>query len=298
MSAPLIAINTLTHRYGANVTLELDQIILPPGTTAVLGPNGAGKTTLLRAVATVSPLQSGSILIDGADVSNSGGRLSCRRRLGYVGQHDSLPARMRVSEFCNYVGALKEIGPVRRRRRWTAWVLSEVGLTAQASDRISTLSGGMRRRLSLAQALLGQPDLMVLDEPLVSLDAAYRSTVVRMIAESADTRTTVVATHHTDELAAVCQHVIVLLEGRLVFAGPPRQLAQAASGKVWETIRPIDHPSVRALGPDRFRIVGERPQGATPAEPTVHDGYLSLVSGSSGDSLPGSDPLFSGEQAE
>ncbi len=264
MTPPLIALNALRHSYGSTPVLDLDRVVIPPGTTALLGPNGAGKTTLLRLLATVTPAQPGTVMIDGADIADPEHRLAVRRRLGYASQLDNLPPRMRVSEYCDYVAALKEITPRRRRRRWTDYILGEVGLTGHSEDRIASLSGGMRRRLVLAQSLLGHPELLVLDEPLVSLDAERRSLMVRLIAASAATRTTVVATHHSDEMAAVCQHVMVLITGRLFFAGSPDQLAERAAGQVWETSDPINHPAVRALGPNRFRVVGTRPEGGSP----------------------------------
>lgn len=281
MTPPLIALNNLRHAYGSTVVLDLDRMVIPPGTTALLGPNGAGKTTLLRLLATVASLDPGTVLVDGVDVAEPANRLALRRRLGYASQLDNLPPRMRVSEYCDYVAALKEIAPRRRRIRWTDYILAEVGLAENREDRIAALSGGMRRRLVLGQALLGHPELLILDEPLVSLDAEHRSSMVRLIAASAATRTTIVATHHSDEMAAVCQHVIVLLGGRLAFAGPPHELAAKAVGQVWETSHPLNHPSVRALGPDRFRVVGPRPDGGTAADPTVHDGYLAVLSAAS-----------------
>lgn len=275
--SPVLALHDVTFRYGHTTVLEIERLIIPPGTTALLGPNGAGKSTLLRTIATVAAPTGGSVLIDGADIGDSVVREDVRRQLGYASQLDNLPARMRVDEYCDYVAALKEIGPRRRRRRWTEHVLGAVGLAGQERRRISALSGGMRRRLVLAQSLLGQPDLLVLDEPLVSLDAEHRSSLVRLIAASADTRTTVVATHHADEMAAVCRHVIVLAGGRPVFAGAPSELAARASGRVWETALPSADPTVRALAPDRFRVVGTQPADATPVEPTVHDGYLAVL---------------------
>ena len=277
MTAPVIAITDVTHRYGDTTVLDLPRLVIPPGTSALLGPNGAGKTTLLRLLATVSTAQTGSILVDGVDLADPDGRLSVRRRLGFAMQDDRLPERMRVAEFCDYVAALKELTPRRRRSRWTNWVLHEVGLAEVAAQRISSLSGGMRRRLMMAQALLGHPDVLILDEPLVSLDAEHRSRSVRSIAASADRRTTVVATHHADELGAICRHVIVLFGGRLAFAGPPDELAAQATGRVFESPVPIDHPSTRALGPDRFRVVDVTPPEGRPVEPTVHDGYLAVL---------------------
>jgi len=277
MTSPLIAINNLRYAYGGTVVLDLDRVVIPPGTTALLGPNGAGKTTLLRLLATVAAPSEGSVLVDGNDISDPTNRLALRRRLGYAAQLDNLPERMRVSEYCDYIAALKEISPRRRRRRWTDHILSQVALQDHEEDRISALSGGMRRRLALGQALLGDPDLLVLDEPLVSLDAEHRSSMVRLIAASADSRSTIVATHHSDEMAGVCRHVMVLLGGKLAFAGSPGDLAARAEGQVWETDYASNNPAVRALGPDRFRVVGSRPDRGVAAEPTVHDGYLAVL---------------------
>jgi ABC-2 type transport system ATP-binding protein len=277
MSGPSIQLDGVRVTYGGTTVLALDGATIPRGTTALLGPNGAGKTSLLQLLATVTAPSAGTIAVGGFDIGLSDHQRSLRARLGYASQLDQLPPRMRVSEYCDYVAALKEIGPRRVRSRWASYILELVGLTDVAQDRIGTLSGGTRRRLVLAQSLLGHPDLLILDEPLVSLDAAHRSSIVRLIAASAQTRTTVVATHHSDELAAVCGHVMVLVHGRLAFAGDPASLAARARGQVWETATPLDHPEVRALGPDRFRIVGSPPAGGVAVEPTVHDGYLAVL---------------------
>ncbi len=282
MTAPVVALSNLQRSYGSKPVVDIDRAVLPGGTTALLGPNGSGKTTLLEMLATVAAPDRGSVLVDGNDLSDPAQQLTVRRSLGYMAQENRLPSRMRVREYCDYVAALKEIGPRRARLQWTDWLLHQADLVDKRDARMGTLSGGMQRRLLLAQSLLGHPRLVVLDEPLVSLDAAHRSTVVRLIAASAGERTTVVATHHSDELAAVCQHVIVLIGGRVAFAGPPAALAAQADGMVWETPTPIEHPSVRALGPNRFRIVGPEPANAVAAQPTVHDGYLAVASGISG----------------
>lgn len=277
MSAPVIAVEGVSHRYGTTIALDVGTLAIGPGATAVLGPNGSGKSTLLRLVATVATRQSGSVRIDGLDPDDPATRVAIRRRLGYLGQDDGLPPRMRVGEFCEYVAALKEIRPQRLRRRWCHWTLTTVGLDDLAGERISTLSGGMRRRLALAQALLGDPDLLVLDEPLVSLDARRRGDVVTLVADKARTATLLIATHEADELATVADSVVVMDRGRIVFSGTPPQLAARATGQVWETDRP--HPDIptRAVAPGRFRCVGDPPPGATPETPSVADGYIATL---------------------
>ncbi|MEM7094843.1 MAG: ATP-binding cassette domain-containing protein [Actinomycetota bacterium] len=285
MTGPSVVVRSVTHHYGLGrsddrLALWVDDLTIGPGTTAVLGPNGAGKSTFLRLLATVSSAQAGTIWIGGRDVADQASCTEIRRKLGYAMQPERLPERMRVDAFCDYIAALKEIGPRRRRRRWVDWILHDAGLIDVRRDRIGALSGGMRRRLINAQAFLGRPDLVVLDEPLVSLDAQHRADLIRAIAASAATRSTIVATHHADELASTCRSVIVLAAGRVVFQGTPHELAGCGNGRTWETTVPIDHPSARAVGPDRFRIVDHQPPQAAPAEPSVHDGYVAVVNDS------------------
>ncbi|MEQ8717671.1 MAG: ABC transporter ATP-binding protein [Acidimicrobiales bacterium] len=277
MSAPVITVDGVSHRYGTTTALDIGHLVIGPGATAILGPNGSGKSPLLRLVATVATRQSGSVRVDGLDPDDPATRVALRRRLGYLGQDDGLPPRMRVGEFCEYVGALKEIRPQRLRRRWCHWALTTVGLDDVAGDRISTLSGGMRRRLALAQALLGDPDLLVLDEPLSSLDAHRRGDVVTLVADRAGAATLLIATHEADELATVCGNVVVMDRGRAIFTGTPQRLASTAAGLVWETDRPPPGIPTRAVAPGRFRCIGEPPRGAPAVTPSVADGYVATL---------------------
>ena len=278
MSAPSIVTDGLRQAAGSTTLVDVDGLTIGPGATAVLGPNGAGKSTLLRMLATVSRPAGGTVHVDGLDVADPVERTAVRRRLGYVAQADGLPSRMRVGAYLDYIGALKEIGPERLRRRWTSWALDRVELTPNADDRIKTLSGGMQRRLAIGQALLGGPDLYVLDEPLTSLDAEHRSRITRLIAELSASATVIVATHHADELAAICHRVLVLDAGVPVFDGTPTQLAARAEGRTWDAAVVDPNASCRAIGPDRYRCVGTTiPADADAAEPSVGDGYVAVV---------------------
>lgn len=278
MTAPTIALADLRHGYGSADALAIDRLVLEPGSTAVLGPNGSGKSTLLRLLATVAEVQDGSIRIADLDPTDQLERTAIRRRLGYVAQRDGLPPRLRVSAYCDYVGALKEIDSARLRRRWTAWALDRVGLAAVAGDRIGSLSGGMQRRLSIAQALLGGPDLLVLDEPLSGLDAEQRAEIGNLFVTLSESVTVVCATHHAEELAGLCHRVVVVDGGRPSFVGTPSTLAERAQGQVWEATEQSPGAVCRAVAPGRFRCVGPAvPTGATPVAPTVADGYLATV---------------------
>lgn len=278
MTAPTLHAPRLRQTSGSITLVDVEHLRIEGGTTAVLGPNGAGKSTLLRMLATVNSPADGTLYVNGVAADDPTGRAAIRRRLGYVAQRDGLPTRMRVHEYLDYVGALKEIGPDRLRRRWAAWALERVELTGVRDARIGTLSGGMQRRLTIAQALLGGPDYLVLDEPLTSLDAEQRSRITTLIAQLAADATIVIATHHADELAAVCRRILVLDAGRLVFDGEPDALAARADGRVWDAPTPDPHATCRAIGPDRHRCVGAAvPPGAEPASPSVADGYLAVV---------------------
>ncbi|MDH3706785.1 MAG: ATP-binding cassette domain-containing protein [Acidimicrobiia bacterium] len=232
MTAPALTLHGVAQRFGAITALDVPALTIGPGLTAVLGRNGSGKSTLARVLATVWPPDVGALLVDGQPVTEPEVRLDLRRRLGYVAQDNALPPRMRVAEYCDYVAVLKEIGPPRRRLQWTHWSLTQVGLVDRASDRIRTLSGGMQRRLAIAQSLLGSPEVLVLDEPDASLDPEHRHRVTAMMAARGRTSTTVVMTHHPEEVAAVADRVLVLEQGRVVFDGPPAELAQRGGGSV------------------------------------------------------------------
>ncbi len=257
MNAPTIALNSIHHRYGSADALAIDRLVFEAGSTAVLGPNGSGKSTLLRLLATVAELQTGSIRVDALDPTDQLERAAIRRRLGYVAQRDGLPPRMKVGAFCDYVGALKEIDSARLRRRWTTWALERVALSSVIDDRIGSMSGGMQRRLSIAQALLGSPDLLVLDEPLAGLDAEQRAEIGNLLVTLSESTTVICATHHAEELAGLCHRVVVVDGGQPIFVGTPATLAERAQGRVWESTEQTAGAVCRAVGPGRFRCVGE-----------------------------------------
>jgi ABC-2 type transport system ATP-binding protein len=218
MTAPTIVVDRVEHRFGSARALGPVSTSLPPGLTAVFGPNGSGKSTLLRLLATVSPRQTGSLHIGGLDPADPDSRLAVRRRLGYLPQEGGLPARMRVADFLDYVGVLKEIEPSRLRHRWSYWAMTRLDLLAQADVRIGKLSGGVRRRVALAQALLGGPQLLVLDEPDAHLDPDQRAIVNRLLQELAASATVVVASHHPDELGPLANRHLNLRNGLVATA--------------------------------------------------------------------------------
>jgi ABC-2 type transport system ATP-binding protein len=249
-----------------------------PGVTGVLGPNGAGKTTLLRMMATVLAPDRGRLRLLGQDPATPSGRLAIRRRLGYLPQEPGFHRGMTVFEFVDYVAILKEWVDRRARHDEVRRVLDLVGLTTVSGKRIRAVSGGMRRRVGLAQALLGDPDLVILDEPTAGLDPEVRLRFREIVSRLGDGRTVVLSTHQTEDVAAICQRVVVLHDGRSLFAGTPSALIDRAAGRVWlERHRGAGAQLAWRTGDGLVRNVGDAPAGAELTAPTLEDAYLLLV---------------------
>jgi ABC-2 type transport system ATP-binding protein len=248
------------------------------GVNGLLGPNGAGKTTLLRMMATVLAPDSGRLRLLGHDPAVPSGRLAIRRRLGYLPQEPGFHRGMTVFGFVDYVAILKELTDRRARHDEVRRVIDLVGLSSVSGKRIRAVSGGMRRRVALAQALLGDPDLVILDEPTAGLDPELRLRFREIVSRIGEGRTVVLSTHQTEDVAAVCQQVVVLNEGRVLFAGTPAALIERAAGRVWlDTTRGAGAQLAWRNGDGLVRNVGDPPAGAEPIAPTLEDAYLLLV---------------------
>jgi ABC-2 type transport system ATP-binding protein len=278
--APTVRVRDLGITFGRTRALDGVTLDLVPGVTGLLGPNGAGKTTLLRVLATVSAPDSGSVQALGLDPGRTDQRLDLRGRLGYMPQEPGFHARFTAFEFVDYVAILKELHQRRARHQEVRRVLELVGLGAVRGKQIKALSGGMRRRVALAQALLGDPDLLVLDEPTAGLDPEQRLRFRELVSRLGEGRTVLLSTHQTEDVVALAQQVLVLHLGRLRFAGTPLELAGLARGHVWHS-QERDPGALAAwrTGTGQHRNIGDPPAGAELLEPTLEDGYLLLLGG-------------------
>jgi ABC-2 type transport system ATP-binding protein len=249
------------------------------GITGLLGPNGAGKTTLLRVLATVMPLSEGEIHIMGLNPTSHGDRLRIRRTLGYMPQEPGFHKNFTAFEFVDYVAILKEMTDRKARHAEVERVLEVVGLERVAyKKKIKALSGGMRRRVALAQALLKDPDFLILDEPTAGLDPEQRLRFREVMSHLAEDRTILLSTHQTEDVAALCPRVIVMNHGRALFSGTPQELAGVARGAVWYSDeRSEDARLSWRTGEGRYRNIGSAPSAADLIEPSVEDGYLMLL---------------------
>ena len=270
----------LGKRYGRTVALADVDVAFGRGVTGLLGPNGAGKTTLLRIVATSIAADSGQVRLLGRDPHRSHADLTAvRRELGYLPQELGYPSDMTAFGFLEYIAVLKEWNDRERRSQEVRRVLEMVGLSDRATVRIKRLSGGQRRRVGLAQALLGDPRLVVLDEPTTGLDPAQRADLRRTLSALGNRSTVLLSTHQTEDVAALCERVVVLASGTIRFDGAVTDLVATAVGRVWLADEPGDDALVSwRTGTGRHHVVGGTPPvGADPTEPTLEDAYLLML---------------------
>ncbi|TNM36647.1 ATP-binding cassette domain-containing protein [Nocardioides albidus] len=265
--------------YGSFRALADVDLTLGAGVTGLLGPNGAGKTTLLRIVATSIAADRGEVRLLGRGLGGHAELTEIRRELGYLPQELGYPGDMSVFGFVEYVAVLKEWDDRRARHHEVRRVLDLVGLADLSGKRISRLSGGQRRRVGLAQALLGSPRLLVLDEPTTGLDPAQRAALRRTLGVVAQDATVLLSTHQTEDVAALCERVVVLAGGAVRFDGAVIDMVATAAGRVWHS--DVEVPGAQVswrTGTGRHRIVGgSRPPGAEAAEPTLEDAYLLML---------------------
>ncbi|MGW4211234.1 ABC transporter ATP-binding protein [Lentzea sp. NPDC004789] len=212
-------------RRGRNAVDGLD-LRLGRGVHGLLGPNGAGKTTLIRTLATVRKPTSGTLSLLGTAVNEN--LRPVRRRLGYLPQHFGYYKRFKVREFVEYLGWLKEMPPAEIPGAVDR-ALRRVGLADRAEDRMKSLSGGMVRRVGIAQAIVNEPEILLLDEPTVGLDPAQRLRFRELVVELGQQACVLISTHLVEDVAAACTDVVLVSEGSLVFQGTPADLATAGT---------------------------------------------------------------------
>jgi ABC-2 type transport system ATP-binding protein len=224
-----IELTDVTRRFGRTQAVAGVSLETGPGVFGLLGPNGAGKTSLLRMMATVLPPSSGQLRLLGRDPGGYGPRREIRRRLGYLPQNLGYYPAFTVAEFVEYFALLKDMPPGRVPRAVAA-AIEHVGLQAKARAKLRTLSGGMLRRAGIAQAVVNDPELLLLDEPTAGLDPEQRVNFRALLRDLGQRATVVVSTHLVEDVGAACEQVALMDEGKIVFHGSPDELAARGEG--------------------------------------------------------------------
>ncbi len=241
----MLSIASLTHVY-PNGVRALDEVSLeiPPGLYGLLGPNGAGKSTLMRCLATLQIPTAGRIRFGDIDVLAQPRRL--RATLGYLPQDFGVYPRVSAWDMLDHLAVLKGLTGAPARRETVEALLRQVNLWDVRQKAIAGFSGGMRQRFGIAQAMIGNPSLMIVDEPTAGLDPEERSRFNNLLAEIGETKVVILSTHIVDDVADLCARVAILVDGRIVSADTPAALIAKVAGKVWtRAADPEELPGLR-----------------------------------------------------
>lgn len=273
---------SMAYANGKQALQHVDLTLEAPSLIGLLGPNGAGKSTLMKLLVSALVPTGGRILIDGQPLTKM--ERALKSNLGYLPQDFGLFDELTVAQFLGYMAALKG---VRRPEQAINAAIQAVNLQEKSRAKIRTLSGGQRQRVGIAQALLGEPSLLIFDEPTVGLDPEERIHFRNLFSRSAQDRLVLLSTHIIEDVQSVCDQIVVMDGGRILFAGTPAAMIRAAAGHVGEFLEEDLaqeaglHITARVNTSQgiRCRVVADKlPDYVRIAEPSLEDAYLYLIS--------------------
>ncbi len=228
----MLSVDSVTQIYRGDVTaLNNVSIEIKPGLFGLLGPNGAGKSTLMRSIATLQAPSKGAIRFGDIDVIKEPERL--RQVLGYLPQDFGVYPRVSAYRMLDHMAVLKGIANSRERRQTVETLLKQTNLWAVRNKAIAGFSGGMRQRYGIAQALIGQPQLLIVDEPTAGLDPEERNRFLNLLADISQNVVVILSTHIVDDVAQLCSDMAIISKGNIVRQGAPNALTAELNGKVW-----------------------------------------------------------------
>ncbi|MER6999645.1 ABC transporter ATP-binding protein [Streptomyces sp. NPDC000410] len=263
-SVHTVAVDELTVRHRRTVALDAVRLGFGSGVHGLLGPNGAGKTSLIRVLATVAAPTAGRVELLGRDAAAPRDRTEIRRRLGYLPQDFGYYPGFTVREFVAYVAWLKDMDPALVPAA-VERAVDRVGLTARIDAKVKTLSGGMVRRVGIAQAIVNEPELLLLDEPTAGLDPEQRVEFRALLRDVGTASTVIVSTHLVEDVAAACTEVTLLDAGRVAFRGTTDELTALGEDSADDTANAIERGYTTALRTHRSRAADAAPAGPTGA---------------------------------
>ena len=228
----MLVVENLTHVYGNGVR-ALDEVSLkvPKGMYGLLGPNGAGKSTLMRSIATLQTPTSGAIRFGDIDVIRDPQAL--RRTLGYLPQDFGVYPRVSAQDMLDHLAVLKGIGDGKDRRETVERLLNQTNLWAVRKKALAGFSGGMRQRFGIAQALIGDPGLIIVDEPTAGLDPEERNRFLNLLAEVGENVVVILSTHIVEDVSDLCPAMAIISDGRIIRQGAPGDLVRSLKDRVW-----------------------------------------------------------------
>jgi ABC-type multidrug transport system ATPase subunit len=231
----MLKLHDVSHIY-PNGTRALDHVTLsiPRGMYGLLGPNGAGKSTLMRAIATLQTPSEGSIHFGDVDVIRDPEPL--RRTLGYLPQDFGVYPRVSAYEMLDHMAVLKGVTSLADRRSTVETLLQQTNLWSVRKKMLSGFSGGMRQRFGIAQALIGNPELIIVDEPTAGLDPEERNRFLNLLAEIGESVVVILSTHIVEDVSDLCHRMAVLADGRVQLEGAPLELMQSTKGRIWKKV--------------------------------------------------------------
>jgi len=229
---PMLEIRSLSKTYANGVQALRDvSLDIPRGMFGLLGPNGAGKSTLMRTIATLQDADAGSIHLDGLDVLKD--KTGARRRLGYLPQEFGVYPKVSAEDMLDHLAVLKGVTARGERRELVQALLRQVNLWQVRKRKLGTFSGGMRQRFGIAQALIGQPSLIIVDEPTAGLDPAERNRFLNLLAEIGENTVVILSTHIVEDVTDLCPRFAIIAGGQVRLSGEPREAIRALDGRVW-----------------------------------------------------------------
>jgi ABC-2 type transport system ATP-binding protein len=229
---PSLVIDKLTHVYPNGVrALDGISLTIPNGLYGLLGPNGAGKSTLMRTIATLQAPTSGSIRFDDIDVIAEPQKL--RRTLGYLPQDFGVYPRVSAYDMLDHMAVLKGVAAAKARRETVEYLLNQTNLWGVRKKALASFSGGMRQRFGIAQALIGDPSLIIVDEPTAGLDPEERLRFLNLLAEIGENVVVILSTHIVEDVADLCPRMAIIAGGRIVREGGPLDLIAELKGRIW-----------------------------------------------------------------
>ena len=255
-----------------DVTLELSK-----GMFGLLGPNGAGKSSLMRTLATLQEADSGTAFLDDIDMLND--PQAVRKALGYLPQEFGVYPRITATQLLDHVATLKGINNRQERKELVNYLLQKVNLYEQRNKSVKGFSGGMKQRVGIAQALIGNPRLIIVDEPTAGLDPGERNRFHNLLAEVGEEVIVILSTHIVDDVRELCTNMAIMNLGRIVYQGKPSDALASLDGKVWrKTIERSDKSAYQAkYNVISDKMVAGKPQIHILSESDPGDGFMSVA---------------------